>query len=222
MLVLYQTEWCPFSAAVRELLTELGVDFVARPVEPWPQQRAELRALAGTDAIPVLQADDGSLHRGTREIFAYLATREPGRYAVDHRRRYAEHREARVSDTAGRLLAFAPVGSTGPPPAAPATPNEPVVVDVPEENRYELRLDGRRIGFAAYRRRPGRIAFTHTEVDDAYGGRGFGTQLALAALEDARREGLKVAPYCPFIAHVIEQHPEYAALVERRTQADAG
>ncbi|TML86014.1 MAG: hypothetical protein E6G09_04745 [Actinobacteria bacterium] len=32
MVTLYQTEWCPLSAAVREVLTEVGVDFVARQV----------------------------------------------------------------------------------------------------------------------------------------------------------------------------------------------
>ena len=42
MLTLYQAEWCPFSSAVREVLTELGLDFVARQVEPWPEQRTAL------------------------------------------------------------------------------------------------------------------------------------------------------------------------------------
>ena len=48
MLTLYQAEWCPFSSAVREILTEFGLDFVARQVEPWPEQRDGLRAVAGT------------------------------------------------------------------------------------------------------------------------------------------------------------------------------
>ncbi|MGZ4400985.1 MAG: glutaredoxin family protein [Gaiellaceae bacterium] len=65
MLTLYQTEWCPFSSAVREVLTELGIDFVARQVEPWPDERSELQAVAGTDQIPVLRAEDGRLYRGT-------------------------------------------------------------------------------------------------------------------------------------------------------------
>ena len=76
-LVLYQAEWCPFSSAVREVLTELGLDFVARQVEPWPEQRAGLRAVAGSDQIPTLVAEDGSVHSGTRAIFAYLRDREP-------------------------------------------------------------------------------------------------------------------------------------------------
>lgn len=103
-VTLYQAEWCPFSSAVREVLTELGIDAVVRQVEPWPEQRDRLREVAGTDEIPVLMAEDGQVFRGTREIFAHLATRAPGRFAADHRGRYAEHREARQADATGRLL----------------------------------------------------------------------------------------------------------------------
>ncbi len=72
-VTLYQAEWCPFSSAVREVLTELGIDAVIRQVEPWPEQRAHLREVAGTDQIPVLQTEDGQLFRGTRTIFAHLS-----------------------------------------------------------------------------------------------------------------------------------------------------
>jgi predicted GNAT family acetyltransferase len=164
------------------VLTELGLDFVARQVEPCPEQRAELRALSGGDLIPVLQTEDGQLYRGTRQIFAYLRERDPWRFAAAHRRRFADHRDARESDELE--------GAAG-------APEEAVVVDVPDASRYELRLDGRLIGLAAYRRRNGRIAFTHTEVDEALEGRGFGSRLAAAALDDARRHGLEVVPLCP-------------------------
>ena len=63
------------------------------------------------------------------------------------------------------------------------------------------------------RARNDRIAFTHTNVDPAYEGRGFGSRLAEAALADARREGLAVVPLCPFIAWYIEHHPEHEQLV---------
>jgi glutathione S-transferase len=98
--VLYQAEWCPFSSAVREILTELGIDFV----EPWAEERNELLEVAGTDQIPVLQEPDGSVYRGTREIFAHLREREPWRYAAAHRRRYADHRPAREAEAPGRLI----------------------------------------------------------------------------------------------------------------------
>ncbi len=205
-LTLYQAEWCPFSSAVREVLTELGIDFVARQVEPWPKDRNELRAVTGTDQIPVLQTEDGGLYRGTREIFAHLHERGPWRFAAAHRRRFADHRDARESDAPGQLVEYFRGTDELEPGEGAVTEAE--VVDVPEEGRYELRLGGHLIGLAAYRRRDGRIAFTHTEVDESCAGRGFGSRLAAAALEDARGQGLEIVPLCPFIAHYIERHRE--------------
>jgi glutathione S-transferase len=101
---LYQAEWCPFSSAVRELLTELGIDAVVRQVEPAPEERAHLRKVAGTDEIPVLVAEDGQVYRGTREIFAHLRERGQGALAGGHRRQYADHRDARESGATARLL----------------------------------------------------------------------------------------------------------------------
>ena len=211
MLTLYQTEWCPFSSAVREVLTELGVDFVARQVEPWPEERNELRAVAGTDQTPVLQTEDGHFYRGTREIFAHLRTRDPWQFAPAHRRRFADHRDARESDASGHLVEY--FRGTDDLEAGAGSVAEAEVVDVPEKSRYELRLGGHLIGLAAYRRRNGRIAFTHTEVDESCEGRGFGSLLAQAALEKAAREGLEVVPLCPFIAHYINRHPKYKPLL---------
>jgi glutathione S-transferase len=108
LVTLYQAEWCPFSSAVRELLTELGIDAVVRQVEPLPEQRGRLREAAGTDEIPVLQAEDGRIFRGTREIFAHLAERDTGPDAAAHRERYAEHREDREAETTARLLRHVP------------------------------------------------------------------------------------------------------------------
>jgi predicted GNAT family acetyltransferase/glutaredoxin len=210
-LTLYQSEWCPFSSAVREVLTELGLDFVARQVEPWPGERAELREVAGTDQIPVLQTEDGRLFRGTRAIFAHLQERDQWQFAAAHQRRFAYHRDARESDAVGQLIEF--FRGTDDLEAADGSVAETEVVDVPEENRYELRLGDRLIGLAAYRRRNGRISFTHTEVEESCEGRGFGSRLAAAALDDARRQRLDVVPLCPFIAHYIERHPEYEQLV---------
>jgi uncharacterized protein len=82
----------------------------------------------------------------------------------------------------------------------------------PERSRYELRRGDKLIGFADYRPREHGIAITHTEVEDEYEGRGFGTRLARAALDDARERGLEVDPVCPFVAHFIRLHPEYERL----------
>jgi len=211
VLTLYQAEWCPFSSAVREVLTELGIDFVARQVEPWPEQRAGLRELAGSDQIPLLVTEDGKHYRGTRAIFAHLREREGWQYAAAHRRRFADHQDARESDAPGQLIEF--FRGTDELESSSGSTADAEVVDVPEASRYELRLGGRLIGLAAYRRRNERLVFTHTEVDEAHEGHGFGSVLAKAALEDVRRQGLQVTPLCPFIAHYIEQHPEYRELV---------
>ena len=194
------------------MLTELGIDVVLRQVEPFPEQRTALRELAGSDTIPVLQAEDGSLHRGTREIFDHLRERPAWKHEGTHRRRFAAHRDARETDVTGQLLEHFR-GSGGLDAADPASADEPEVVDVAEANRYELRLGGKRIGLLAYRRRNGTVALTHTEVDPSCEGRGFGSLLARAALDDARRDGLAVLPICPFIGWYIAQHPEYRELV---------
>jgi uncharacterized protein len=211
VLTLYQAEWCPFSSAVREVLTELGLDFVAHQVEPWPSDRHRLQDLAGTDEIPVLESEDGRFFVGTRQIFAHLHERDAWTYAASHRRRFADHVDARKSDAAGQLIEY--FRGTDELEAAAGSPNEAEVVDNPEASRFELRLGGRLIGIAAYRRRNGRIAFTHTEIQEEHEGHGFGSVLAKGALDEAARQGLEVAPLCPFITRYIEQHPEYQSLV---------
>lgn len=87
------------------------------------------------------------------------------------------------------------------------------VAEAPEAERYELRVDGELAGFAEYRGREAVRAFTHTEVAEAFEGRGLAGRLVGAALEDARARGLQVVPICPFVASYLERHPEHLDLV---------
>ena len=221
LFTLYQAEWCPFSSAVREVLTELGIDAVIRQVEPWPEQRAHLREVAGTDRIPVLQAEDGRVFRGTRAIFTHLQERDPGRFAAAHRRRFEDHRAARESDVAAQLLEHFH-GSGGLESVEPRVAPEQTVVVTSGGEPLRPMLAGRRIGLLAYHRHKNRIALTHTEVTPACEGRGFGSRLASAALDDARAQGLAVVPLCPFITWYIDRHPQYRDLVapEHRRHRD--
>ncbi len=94
VLTLYQAEWCPFSAAVRQRLTELGVPWLAAPVAAYPEDRDELRAVTGGDSIPAAVLADGTVLVGdTRELLAELDRRfdEPAS-AEDHRQQAAAHR----------------------------------------------------------------------------------------------------------------------------------
>ena len=88
------------------------------------------------------------------------------------------------------------------------------VRDNPAENRFEITVDGQRVGFAQYVRRPGRLIFVHTEIDPAFGGRGLAGELAAGALDAARAEGVRVVPLCPYIESFIVEHPQYDDLVD--------
>lgn len=79
----------------------------------------------------------------------------------------------------------------------------------PEGSRYDLFLNGDRIGYTDYRLGDGSILFTYIEVDPALQGQGLASQLTKWALDDARDRGLKISARCPFIVDYLEMHPEY-------------
>ena len=114
MLTLYQAEWCPYSSAVRERLTELGLDFVAKQVAPRQEDRRD------EHEIPLLVTNHGERFEGSDEVFAYLATLEPGEAEREHRAQYRAHREDRARETTAKLLAKkAPLGGATPAGSAP-------------------------------------------------------------------------------------------------------
>jgi predicted GNAT family acetyltransferase len=82
------------------------------------------------------------------------------------------------------------------------------------EHRYEAIIDGSVAGFARFRMTPGVATFWHTEVEPRYEGKGVGSALAKAALDDVRARGENVVAECPFIALYIKRHPEYADLIK--------
>jgi uncharacterized protein len=87
------------------------------------------------------------------------------------------------------------------------------VVDNVEESQYEVMLDGKSVGFAAYHQTPDGVLLTHAEVDPERNGQGIGSALAKGALDDIRRQGLHAVPLCPFIVDFVARHPEYEDLV---------
>jgi predicted GNAT family acetyltransferase len=88
------------------------------------------------------------------------------------------------------------------------------VHDAPDRTRYEVTLDGELAGFAAYRDVDGARVFTHTEVFDAFEGKGVGSALVRGALEAVRDAGGRLVALCPFVSSYMERHPEYADLVD--------
>lgn len=76
MITLYQTEWCPYCHRVRQVLTELGLSYMAVNVPAANEDRAELLAIAGQDGVPVL-TDGDRVYGDSDEIIAYLRATYP-------------------------------------------------------------------------------------------------------------------------------------------------
>jgi uncharacterized protein len=96
------------------------------------------------------------------------------------------------------------------------------VTDHAERERFEITDGGELAGFTQYRRRPGLIAFVHTEIDPRFEGRGLASTLIAQALDAARAEDLAVLPFCPFVNAYINKHREYADLVPETYRSQFG
>lgn len=82
-----------------------------------------------------------------------------------------------------------------------------------DRQRYELEVGGVLAAHTDYRPGPDHREFVHTEVVPGHEGQGLGSKLARFALDDTRRQNLKVMPTCEFIAKFIQGHAEYQDLV---------
>lgn len=106
----------------------------------------------------------------------------------------------------------------------PAATDAPAVTDNPSASRYELHLGAELAGFVEYKLRQHDtvISLVHTEVLDAFQGKGLATHLARFSLDDARGRGLAVLPFCPYIASWIKKHPDYTDLVPQDRRSEFG
>ncbi|MEW6644383.1 MAG: GNAT family N-acetyltransferase [Pseudomonadota bacterium] len=86
------------------------------------------------------------------------------------------------------------------------------VINNTEKHRFELTVEGHTAA-TYYTLQPGVITFVHTEVPKELGGKGVGSRLVKGALDQVRRDGLKVVPQCPFVRAYIEKHPAEADLL---------
>lgn len=71
MLELYQFEHCGFCRRVREKLCDLGVDYIARVVDP--EERERVIRISGQPLVPVLvDPQRKAVVAGSAKICAYL------------------------------------------------------------------------------------------------------------------------------------------------------
>lgn len=76
--------------------------------------------------------------------------------------------------------------------------------------RYVIRLGGHEAELTYSVTSPTLIIADHTGVPDAFRGTGAGVALVARMVEDARREGFRIMPLCPFVNAQRKKHPEWA------------
>ena len=81
-------------------------------------------------------------------------------------------------------------------------------------HHYEIRVDGQLAGLAQFRDRDGQRVFFHTEITDAFRGKGMSSVLIAGALDDTRAAGLRIVPVCPAVAKYLDKHGEFADLTD--------
>lgn len=86
------------------------------------------------------------------------------------------------------------------------------LTDDSARRRYEMVVDNS-MAYVSYAPMGNTITLVHTSVPTALEGKGVGSNLARAVLEDIRKKELKVVAECAFIAGFIKRHPEFQDLV---------
>ncbi len=84
--------------------------------------------------------------------------------------------------------------------------------DGPVGGRYVARVDGidAEAEIVYSHAGPNLINADHTIVPDVFRGQGLGRLLATYMVEDARRQGFKIIPRCPFVNAERKKHPDWA------------
>lgn len=91
------------------------------------------------------------------------------------------------------------------------------------QSRYEAYNEaGHPLGHLDYVDIGSAALLTHTEIDPAYGGQGYGSELVRGALEALRTEGKLIVPECVFVAGFLQKYPEYLQLVHPNQRGQLG
>jgi predicted GNAT family acetyltransferase len=83
-----------------------------------------------------------------------------------------------------------------------------------ESDRFTISVDGQPVGLTEFSDRDGHRIFTHTEVDDAFEGRGLATILIGEALQSTRDAGLRIVAVCKMVAAYIDKHAEFQDIAD--------
>ena len=70
------------------------------------------------------------------------------------------------------------------------------------------------VAFVQYRWLKGAMLIMQTYVPQPYRNAGIGSALMKYVMENAREQGLKIKPYCPYSRKWLANHTEYSYLLE--------
>lgn len=78
------------------------------------------------------------------------------------------------------------------------------------KGRYLIQRDGEEAELTFSIADPSLVIADHTGVPDSFRGTGAGRALVERLVADARAEGFKIVPLCPFVNAQRARHPEWA------------
>jgi predicted GNAT family acetyltransferase len=88
-----------------------------------------------------------------------------------------------------------------------AAESQPEIVDRTAEGRFGLEEDDA-VAELIYELEGDTLVLVHTGVPDELGGRGIAGRLVAAGVDRARRDGLTIAPVCPYARRWLEGHAD--------------
>lgn len=88
------------------------------------------------------------------------------------------------------------------------------MIDVKQNNdekhgSFEAIIDGNRAGLMTYTwAGEDRFIIDHTEVEEAYNGKGVGKEMLIKVVEFARQNNKKIIPLCPFAKATFQKNED--------------
>ena len=94
-----------------------------------------------------------------------------------------------------------------------------VVVDNPEESRFDLWVDDHLVGILAYRtHEDATMTLLHTVVKEDFGDHGWAAVLVRGALDGLRESEMQIVPACTYVTRFLGRNTEYLDLVAESAQ----
>ena len=85
-------------------------------------------------------------------------------------------------------------------------------------NRFVAVLDDEgQEAVVTYQRKNDQLGITHTGVPPQYRRRGIAGEMVQHVIDYARTEGLRVVPYCSYVVHYLNEHPDQKDVLQQST-----